>query len=149
MNSTGTGAAFRERSNLACLVTTALIYPALLLMAARNPTAITLVGLLVAGVILQVVLLIVLHILAAVFTRQEPDDERVRAIEHRASRVSGVVLGVAVFGVLGLTIVQGFVYPPEGPFLASPVLTGYVLFGAVLAAELVRMSLAAVGYRRG
>lgn len=149
MNSTGTGAAFRERSNLVCLVTTTLIYPALLFMAARNPTAIGLVGHLVAGVILQVVLLIVLQILVALFTRQEPDDERVRAIEHRASRLSGIMLRVGVFVVLGLTIVQGFVYPPKGPFLASPVFTGYVLFGAVLAAELVRMSLAALGYRRG
>ncbi|MFK7883551.1 MAG: hypothetical protein AB8F26_05130 [Phycisphaerales bacterium] len=149
MNSSGTGAVFREWSNLASLITTALIYPAILVLAFVYPTPITLVGLLVGGVVLQVIVMILLHIAAAVLSRQEPDDERVVAIQRRASSPAGVVLGVGVFCVIGLTIVQGFVSPTEGPLLASPVLTGYALFAVVLVSELIRMSLIAVGFRRG
>lgn len=149
MNNTGTGAAFRERSNLACLVTTALIYPALLVFAFMYPTPMTLVGLLIGGVVVQVLLLIVLHIAAALFSPQEPDDERVIAIGHRASRHAGLILGIGVFLVITLTVVQGFVYPPGGSLMASPILTGYVLFGVVLVSELARMSMTALSFRRG
>ncbi|GJM19692.1 MAG: hypothetical protein DHS20C14_19050 [Phycisphaeraceae bacterium] len=147
MNPSGTGAAFRERSNLACLVTTALIYPAIIAIALAAPTPVSLVGLLIAGVAAQVVALIALHIVWAITTRDEPDDERVRTIGHRADRLAGVVLGVGVFLVVMLTIAQGF-RPADDPTLfASPIFTGYVLFACFVASELVRMSLTAIAYR--
>lgn len=149
MNTSGTGASFRERSNLACLITTAAIYPAVLALAFSYPSPFILVGLLVGGVVIQIIAMILLHIVAALVSREEPDDERVRAIGARASERAGVVLGVGVFFVIALTIVQGFVHPVDGPLLGSPVLTGYVLFAVVLVSELIRMSLTAVGYRRG
>jgi len=149
MNHNGTGADFHERSNLACLVTTALIYPALLVGAFMAPTPMTLVGLLIVGVILQVIALVVLHVLLAIFTRQEPDDERVRSITHRSDRLSGVVLSVGVFLVIMLTIVQGSMNPTQAGSFASPVFTGYVLLAWFVGAELTRMAHAAVLYRRG
>lgn len=148
MNHSGTGADFRERSNLACLVTTALIYPALLVLAFAAPTPLSLVGLLVVGVSLQVVLLVALHVLNALSTRQEPDDERVAAISHRSDRASGVVLSVGVFLVIGLTIVQGFTSPIDPGSFTSPVFTGCVLFACFIVAEITRMAHAAVLYRR-
>lgn len=150
MNTAGTGAAFHERSNLACLITTALIYPAVLVIAFLNPAPGTLLGLLIGGVVLQVAALIVLHIAAAVFTRQEPDDERVRAITHRSDRISGIVLSVGVFLVICLTIAQGFAIEGgvEPGSFASPILTGYALLAAFVASELTRMTHGAVLHRR-
>lgn len=150
MNTAATGAAFQERSNIACLVTTAVIYPAILVIAFLNPTPGTLIGLLIAGVILQVIALAVLHAAAAVFTRAEPDDERVRAITHRSDRLGGLVLAVGVFLVVCLTIAQGLAAPEgfaPGSF-ASPIITGYVLFAVFVASELARMAHAAVLHRR-
>lgn len=149
MNHSGTGADFQERSNLACLITTALIYPALLVGAFVLPTPMSMIGLLVVGVTLQVILLVGMHVLLALVTREEPDDERVEAIKHRSDRVSGVVLSVGVFGVIGLTVVQGWMQPGEAGSWVSPVFTGLVLFACFLVAELTRMAHAAVLYRRG
>jgi TRAP-type C4-dicarboxylate transport system permease large subunit len=147
MNHSGTGADFHERSNLACLVTTALIYPGLLVGAFVVPVSLT--GLLIVGVILQVIALVVLHVLVAIFTRQEPDDERVESIKDRSDRVSGVVLSVGVFLVILLTIVQGWQNPAQAGSFGSPVFTGLVLFAWFVVAELTRMAHAAVLYRRG
>ncbi len=150
MNPHGTGAAFQERSNLACLATTAVIYPALLVIAFLNPVPGALIGLLIAGVALQVIALTVLHIIAALSTRTEPDDERVRAIAHRSDRLGGVVLSVGVGLVVCLTIAQGLKAPEgfaPGSF-ASPILTGYVLFAVFVGSELARMAHAAVLHRR-
>lgn len=149
MNPHGTGADFREISNLACLITTALLYPALLAIAFLSPAPVSWIGLLIVGVVLQAVVLIVVHALAAVFTRAEPDDERVAAIVHRSDRISGVVLSVGVFLVIGLTVVQGLADPAEAGSFASPIFTGYVLFACFVVAELVRMTHAAILYRRG
>lgn len=149
MNTRGTGADFHERSNLACLVTTALIYPALLAVAFAAPTPVSMIGLLIVGVTLQVLALIVLHALVAVFTRDEPDDERVVAIQGRSARASGVVLSVGVWLVIGLTVAPGLVGPIADGSFASPIVTGHVLLACFIAAELTRMAHAAVLYRRG
>lgn len=151
MNTTGTGADFHERSNLACLGTTVLIYPALLVWAFQDPTPGTLLALLIAGVVMQVAALAVLHIITALVTRQEPDDERVAAIGQRSDRLSGIVLSVGVFGVISLTIAQGFLAPsePGAASFGSPVLTGLVLLACFVTAELVRMGHAAILYRKG
>ncbi len=149
MNLSGTGADFHERSNLASLVTTALIYPALLVVAFSSPTSLSLIGLLIVGVAAQVFALIILHALAALRTRPEPDDERITAIQRRAGRVSSAVLSVGVFLVIGLTVVQGMASPTEAVSFASPIFTGSVLFACFIAAELTRMVHAAVLYRRG
>lgn len=149
MNLQGTGADFHERSNLACLATTALIYPALVAIAWMSPTPLSLVGLLLVGVALQVVALIVLHALAALLTPPEPDDERITMIQRRSQRVSGAVLSVGVLLVIGLTVVQSVASPTETGSFASPIFTGCVLLACFVAAELTRMVHAAVLYRRG
>ncbi len=148
MNPSGTGAAFRERSNLACLLTTVLIYPAVLAFALPFASPVALVMPLIAGVVLQVVILIVLHAVLALTTREEPDDERVRAIGHRADRIAGVVLSVGVMLVVGFTIIQQGAFLANLPDVAaSPIFTGYVLFAVFVASEVIRMSLTALAYR--
>lgn len=150
MNPNATGAAFQERSNLACLATTAVIYPALLVIAFLNPTPGALIGLLIVGVILQVIALAVLHIGVALVTRVEPDDERVRAISHRSDRLGGLVLALGVFLVVCLTIAQGLSAPEAlvPASFASPIITGYVLLAVFVVSELARMAHAAVLHRR-
>jgi uncharacterized membrane protein len=151
MNSTGTGADFQERSNLICLITTAAIYPAVIGLALAYPTPMTLLGLMAAGVVLQVILLTLLHIPLAFLTRKEPDDERVRSIAHRSDRLAGIVLSVGVFLVVMLTMVQGMVASGDAPYrdFASPIFTGSVLFACFVTSELTRMAYAAVLHRRG
>jgi uncharacterized membrane protein len=151
MNTTGSGADFQERSNMICLITTAVIYPAIIVAALVYQYPITLVGLIIAGVVLQVIALALLHIPLAFLTRKEPDDERVRSIVQRSDRLSGIVLSVGVFLVIMLTIVQGLAAGgqsiPAG--FTSPVFTGSVLFACFIGSELTRMAHAAVLYRRG
>lgn len=147
MNASGTGATFREWSNFACLVSTAVVYPTILVIAWRSPSLASMIGLLIAGVVVQTVMLVVLHIVLALVTRSEPDDERITAIERRASRWSGGVLSVGVVSVVGLSIVQGIAAQGGSSTFASPLLTGYVLLACFVVAELTRMSITAVGYR--
>jgi len=107
------------------------------------------IGLLIAGVMLQVVPLVVLHTIVALVTREEPDDERIVAIQQRSARASGVVLSVGVWLVVGLTVAQGLVGSAEVGSFASPIITGHVLLACFIVAELTRMTHAAVLYRRG
>lgn len=157
MNPSGTGATFREWSNLISLVTTLVIYPVMLYRWAAHPdTIIALAWQLFVGVVIQVVVIIVTQIALAIFTKNEPDDERVRAIEHGPARVRGALLTIGIFAAIGLTILQelrGVVLDGDSDFfsnptLDSPILVGYMLFGVFYFAEVVRMALVAVGYRR-
>jgi amino acid transporter len=151
MNLSGTGADFQERSNMICLITTAVIYPAIIVLALVYQYPITLAGLIIGGVVLQVIAHAVLHIPLAFLTRREPDDERVRSITHRSSRLAGVVLSVGVFLVIMLTIVQGWAAGGESNStgFTSPIFTGSMLFACFIGSELTRMTRAAVLYRRG
>jgi len=151
MNRTGTGATFREWSNLISLTTTLVIYPVMLLRWADHPhSRLDLAWLLFIGVVLQVVLAILMHALLAIFTKSEPDDERVRAIEHRAARVRGTLLALGVFVTIAMTILQELRpawSDSQNELLESPIIVGYALFGVFYFAEVVRMTLVAVGYR--
>lgn len=151
MNPSGTGAAFQERSNMICLITTAVIYPAIIVLALVYQYPITLAGLIIGGVVLQFFAHAVLHIPMAFLTRNEPDDERVRSIAHRSGRLAGIVLSVGVFLVIMLTIVQGLAAGGESNSagFTSPIFTGSVLFACFIGSELTRMTHAAVLYRRG
>lgn len=151
MNEAGTGAAFRERSNLAGLITTALIYPLTLFLIFMDtePSPNKLIWMISGAIGLQIGATILLNIVASISTRQEPDDERVQAIERQGSRVSGLILNLGVTLTIGWLIFQSIMNPPELlEFSGSPLSTAYVLMAALVVAELASYITRAIAYRR-
>ncbi len=155
MNPDGTGAPFRERSNMALLMTTAVIYGGVFLGILSDPTnAFLAAGLLVAAVVLQVVALIIAHIAFALGTRQEPDDERDAIIEMRSTRYSDYILGGGVVLSIAAIIAQQAVAQAAGTdapdtILLHPLLVGHFLLFAFVLSEVVRFATRAISYRRG
>lgn len=175
MNAEGTGAPFREGSNLAQLITTMVIYGGLLVAILTDPTNPFLAGVSIAvAVVLQVIALIIIHVFIAVGTREEPDDERDAAIELRSTRFSRYILGGGVMVALFAIITQqalGMLEPAalevgasnsaaveaastlgsfsEAPLWCQPMLVGHFLLFTFVLAEVVRFIARAVDYRHG
>jgi len=109
-----------------------------------HPASMT--GLATGLTILLVIVLVGYHILIAATARPQQEDERDRIIAWRAGNISGVVLGVAVIGIVVHILIGGFF----GNALAeSPMLIANALIAAVLLATLVELVLTLVFYRRG
>lgn len=158
MNDSGTGAEFRVRSSWACLISTVLIYPALIALGGViGWNAIVFAVMLGLGIGVQGVVMVVVHIYLAVRMPQEPDDERDRMVLMRAASVAGTVLQVGVFGVLALmmavmirkTVMSGEgIYATNGfDLMGMEMLPIYALLGVWIASELVRYALTITGYR--
>lgn len=152
MNEDGTGHSFGLGSNWLVLISTAVIYPAILIvgsLGAWNVFALTVV--LAVGVVLQVVVLVVGHIGLALMTRKEPDDERIREIERRAGGTSGVVLSVGVMMLvvvlIGRAMFSVLEAGVEGVEADVDLLPVYALFGVFIVSELVRYGLMIWGSR--
>ncbi len=109
-----------------------------------HPASMT--GLATGLTILLVIVLVGYHILIAATARPQQEDERDRIIAWRAGNISGVVLGVAVIGIVVHILIGGFF----GNALAeSPMLIANALIAAVLLATVVELVLTLVFYRRG
>jgi hypothetical protein len=151
MNESGTGASFRAKSNLTALITTALIYPTVLIVSlAGNWDAFALAAVLAIGVVLQVLIMIFVHIILALSTKQEPDDERDQDLARRASHVSGVVMTSSVVVVLLMLLVRAMLATVASEGAANVDLWPlYAIFGSLIISELVRYMITARGYRVG
>ena len=158
MTDPGTGAAFNERSAAANLVTTGAIYCGVLALALQDPTnPFFTIGLLIGGVVVQVILLIVMNIYFAIVTTSEPNDERDAQIQHRSLRLSHLILTLrAVVAMLLLLAQQAAVQiaanharsiPDE--FLTSPLAIAHALLLTLVASEVVRSASVLLAYRRG
>jgi len=149
MNDSGTGAEFRAKSNLTALITTALIYPSVLLISSMgNKNAFELAAILTGGVILQIVIMIVVHIILALGTNKEPDDERDQDLARRASHISGTVLTSCVVTVLLIMLVRAMIETAaQGGGSSVDLWPLYGIFGSLILSELVRYTITARGYR--
>lgn len=149
MNESGTGADFRAKSNLTALITTALIYPSVLIISSMGDwNAFGLVALLTIGVILQTVIMILVHIILALSTDQEPDDERDQDLARRASHVSSTVLTSSVVIVLIIILVRAMISTAaQGGSASIDLWPMYGIFGSLIISELVRYTITARGYR--
>lgn len=149
MNETGTGAEFRIRSSWACLITTVLIYPAIIAVGGFvGWNALVLAIMLGLGVLVQATLLIAVHAYLAIRMPKEPDDERDRMLLSRASSIAGYVLQSGVFLVLVLMIGRTIATTVRSEGSADvDLLPIYVLLGVWIASELVRYALTITGYR--
>lgn len=103
-------------------------------------------GLATGLTVLLVIVLIAYHILIAVISRPENDDERDRLIAWRAGNAGGLVLGIGVIGVV-LHVLIGSLW--NDPVAASPVLIVNALMAVVFMATVVELLLTLVFYRRG
>ena len=109
-----------------------------------HPASMT--GLATGLTILLVVLLIGYHIVIAVTARPQKEDERDKLIAWRAGSIGGVVLGVAVIGIVVQILIGGLF---GQAFADSPMLIANALMAAVFLATVVELVLTLVFYRRG
>lgn len=153
MNDSGTGAEFRVRSSWACLITTALIYPVLIVTGVIwGWNGIELAAMLGVGIGIQAVVLVAVHIYLAIKMPSEPDDERDRMLLNRASAIAGYVLQSGVFVVLvlmvGMVILKMAGSEGRQGTGIEDMLPIFALLGVWIASELVRYALTITGYKQ-
>tara|TARA_R110000737_G_scaffold2923_19_gene10292 strand:- start:17937 stop:18395 length:459 start_codon:yes stop_codon:yes gene_type:complete len=151
MNDAGTGYSFGLGSNWLVLLSTAVIYPAVLIVGLMGEWDVfALTVMLSIGVVVQVVVLAIGHIGLAMLTKKEPDDERMKQIQQWASRMSGIVLSVGVMLLVMLLIGRAMVQTVGGGDGGGgdvDLLPVYLLFGVFIVSELVRYGLLIFGSR--
>ena len=110
----------------------------------------TVIGEFIGAVVFQVVLMIVVHIILAICSRQDPKDERDRAIESKSFKIGYYVLVSACFGGIPFILLPIFASHPELalrltalPFLSQVLLLCFVV------AEAAKYITQVVCYRRG
>lgn len=96
------------------------------------------VPLFIVAVVLMVVVLVVGHIVAAVWRRPEKADERDRLIGWRAEAASSWVLGAGVIVGIGCMVVG-----------MSQVWVAHLLLGSMFLSSMLKFALQIVFYRRG
>lgn len=96
--------------------------------------------------ILLVIVLVAYHIVIALASKPEDEDERDRLIDWRAGSIGGVVLGFAVIGIV-LQILFGTLF--GDPKSSSPVLIANALMGSVFVATIVELGTKLYFYRVG
>ncbi|MCY0992260.1 hypothetical protein OV203_34300 [Nannocystis sp. ILAH1] len=95
-------------------------------------------GVFVVAVVLLVTILVGGHLVAALVGRPEPTDVRDREIEGRAESRTGWILATGVIGAIGAIVVA-----------VEPVWVAHLLLLSLYLAELARLALQLVYYRRG
>lgn len=142
---------FKEKSTLGTLIAT-IVIGALYFQSAWKMwqvgalVPVSNFGLATGLTILLVMVLIGYHILVALLSRPEQEDERDRLITWRAGHIGGLVLSVGVIGVV-LHVLIGSLW--ADPISASPVLIVNALMAVVFVATIVELSVTLVFYRRG
>ena len=145
----------REIAAWASLLVTTLIYGPYFLSIWRafaddalTPGAV--LGAFIGVVISQVVLLVAIHIIAAIVLKDEPKDERDIAIENRSSRFAyNVLSGSIVVAAIGLVITAAAKDAPPVARYLGPVFLSQVFLFCFILAEVVQYLSQAISYRRG
>lgn len=142
---------FKEKSTIGTLIATWVIgvlyfHSAWEMWQAGQLHPVSNFGLATGLTVLLVIVLVGYHILIALLSRPEQDDERDRLITWRAGNIGGVVLGIGVIGVVLQVLIGSFW---DDPIAASPVLIVNALMAVVFLATIVELVLTLVFYRRG
>jgi len=113
------------------------------------PTA-TILPLFLGAVVLETVLIIAAAIVIAILSREEPADERDRAIDATANRYAYYALSttsvVALIGLVALSAIPNEIPAPRTEAIAF---LSQVVFSCLILAEVVRNTTQIVGYRKG
>ncbi len=152
VNTSGTGATFRERMNWVSLVSLVGVYGVLIVEVAEAPTdPVRTAQLFIIAILIQGAVAVGGAIVVALTSSEEPDDERVKAILRRRARYSSplmtIVTAVAVFATVAQQIVGGVDAPPLG-LLLEPLMIAHLLFFGLALSELIRGLTLAYDYRR-
>ncbi len=151
MNETGTGALFREKSAWATAAVIGIVNGgALVAIWAMPQNPMLWVGVMVPAVITQIIVLLALHIIIALGTPKQPDDERDAVIRGRSTRYSVIVDTIGIWFAIIALISQRAAMGDDGPsnLLLDPMLVAYGLFLCVVVAEVIRLLTQAMDYRR-
>ena len=96
---------------------------------------------------LFVVVQVIGHIVAAVVSTPEGEDERDRKISLRGDQVSGIVLGVGVISTIGHVLAAGWFEDSTVALLGSPFGVLNLLVGSLALAEIARCLTQIILYR--
>lgn len=96
--------------------------------------------------VLLVVVLVAYHVLIAVFSKPEVEDERDRLIEWRAGHAGGFVLAFGVVTVILHIMAAGWL---GYELFGSPIAIAHFLLLAMVASTVVELALKLFYYRRG
>ena len=146
---------FREKTAWACLLSTVAVYlpyfTYVFWLAVWGELTIGLaLSAFIGAVVIQVAIQIGFGVGIAIWTKQEPKDERDRAIDNRAVRIAYYVLVtscfVAIPHIYGLVLI---VNPHEiVTVFTVPIFCQLLLFCFVIA-EVTRFTVQVIGYRKG
>ena len=107
-----------------------------------------LTSLAVIAVVLFIVVQVIGHIVAAVVTHPEDEDERDRRISLRGEQVAGIVLGLGVISTIGHILASGWFEHEMLVLLGSPFGILNLLVGSLALAEVARCLTQIILYRR-
>ena len=151
VNESGTGALFREKSAWATAAVVGIVNGgALVAIWAMPQNPMLWIGVMIPAVVLQVIALIGLHIIIALGTPQQPDDERDAEIKVRSTRFSVLIDTLGIWFAIIALIAQRFAMGDDAPtnLLLDPMLVAYGLFLCVVVSEVIRLLTQAIDYRR-
>ncbi|MEM9064296.1 MAG: hypothetical protein AAGB51_02275 [Planctomycetota bacterium] len=152
MNEEATGARFNEASAWIQLLGAVGPFAGALavIMSAPQNAGLTFFAL-ASATTLTVIIQIVLHMVAAIATKEEPDDERDLAISHAADRAGGYIVSVGLIMAALALYWQRWTseaQPPESAF-RDPILVGHFLVLTLVVSEGLRTLTTIYFYRRG
>ena len=107
-----------------------------------------LTSLAVIAVVLFIVVQVIGHIVAAVVTHPEDEDERDRRISLRGEQGAGIVLGLGVISTIGHILASGWFEHEMLVLLGSPFGILNLLVGSLALAEVARCLTQIILYRR-
>ena len=107
-------------------------------------------GLLIGVVIAVIVVEATYHILIAILSRPEDEDERDRTIEAKATRISYFVLVAGLLTAVGHSLLAAMLgFPANEQLIEGPVLLASLVVCAFILAEVVGFAMQLYYYRRG
>jgi len=146
---------FREKTAWACFLTTVLIWGpyfwnVLQLFRRNQLLGGAILGMFIGAIVSQILIMIVVAILIAIWSQQEPKDERDIIIEAKASKNAYFVLGFFVMFAVCWIFMYGLA-AGEGVFhqMVTPLVISQMIFFCFVAAEVTRFASQIVSYRRG
>lgn len=147
---------FQEKSILGSLIITTCLFGAYFLQVFKVFTAdssgavatmpFTLIGIVVAVVVVEVIY----HIVIALVSRDEGEDERDRLIEANATRFSYYILATGSITAVGYMLISGFIGNAEpGDSLQTLIAAASMIIFSFILAEVVGFAMQLYYYRRG
>ena len=147
---------FQEKSIIGSLLITILLFGWYFLQVFKvltgdsSESAAALPFVLIGVVVAVIIVEVVYHVIIALASKAEDEDERDALIEAKATRISYFVLVTGCITIIGHTILNAYLEPDiTDRILINPIMTAnYILLSFILA-EIVGFAMQLYYYRRG